>query len=344
MVKINNRLIPYLVIIGIMVIRYFALGWVYPQYREEERLIFVAVGIVVLSLLWESIILINKKLNQFLPYEKGIARRLVIQVLLSILVVALLDALAFLAVSQWVKLPDVPNVVYVTAAITATMAIIAINVSYFGVYFFRRWKEKILEAERLGREKAEVEKEWAALQYANLVNQLNPHFFFNSIASLQSLIQEDQQLASEFLSQLSKVYRYILNNRNKQLVTLDTEIHFVENYLSLLKTRFGNTLHFNFSIASEQRQAHIVPVTLQVLVENAIKHNIMTDNQPLHICFETNGKYLAVSNSHQPKKIIENSNGIGLNNMKSMYAYLSKEPLQITKDDRNFSVKVPLIQ
>jgi LytS/YehU family sensor histidine kinase len=205
-----------------------------------------------------------------------------------------------------------------------------------GAHFFQEWKKAIIRNERL-------QKERALVQFDNLKNQLNPHFLFNSLTSLNSLIFENQQLASDFLQQLSKVFRYVLQNKEKELVSLETEVNFIQNYISLLQTRFYGSLQIQMEIAPKDMLKQIVPVTLQILIENAIKHNIVNEQNPLTIRIFSTEEYLHIRNNLQKKSIIETSNKMGLENMKTLYGFLSQKQVEITEEADFFEVKIPLL-
>jgi two-component system LytT family sensor kinase len=181
------------------------------------------------------------------------------------------------------------------------------------------------------------------VQYDNLKNQLNPHFLFNSLTSLNSLIFENPQLASEFLHQLSKVYRYVLENKEKTLVSLSTEVNFISNYVQLLISRFDKGLQVNINISEQALDQKILPVTLQILIENAMKHNITSQDSPLVIDIYDESNYLVVKNNLQIKQIVDNSNGQGLENLRSLYRVLIENEIVIEKNDANFIVKIPLL-
>lgn len=212
----------------------------------------------------------------------------------------------------------------------------AINLGFITSYFIDRWKDSLVLAERLEKEKSQV-------QFDNLKNQLNPHFLFNALTSLNSLIFEDQKLASQFLQQLSKIYRYVLLNNDKNFVTLQTELDFIQNYISLLETRFKDAIHFKIDIRDDARGQAIVPVTLQILIENALKHNVVDKVKPLTIEITSIGDYLVVSNNLQLRKRVETSNKLGLENLRSLYSFLSDKPVLIEPTTDRFYVKVPLI-
>jgi LytS/YehU family sensor histidine kinase len=188
-----------------------------------------------------------------------------------------------------------------------------------------------------------LEKEKTLVMYENLKEHLNPHFLFNSLTSLSSLIRVDQQMAGDFLEKMSKVYRYILKNRYNETVPLSEELNFVNMYIQLQKTRFEKGLEVKMNIDEEALYRKIPPVTLQNLVENAIKHNVADIESPLVIELFTEGDDLIVRNNLQRKKFVETSNKQGLVHMVSLYRYLSRRPMVVQEDEYYFTVKVPLL-
>jgi ligand-binding sensor domain-containing protein len=188
-----------------------------------------------------------------------------------------------------------------------------------------------------------LEKEKALVMFEGLKQQLNPHFLFNSLTSLSGLIQTDQKMAGNFLEQMSKIYRYILKNREHTTVSVYEEIKFVNNYVQLQKTRFKQGLEVNITVHEDSYYRKIAPVTLQNLVENALKHNIMDTESPLVINIFCDEDYLIVQNNLQKKTFVETSNHQGLSNMQSLYKYLTAKPIIIEEKDNKFIVKIPLL-
>lgn len=212
-----------------------------------------------------------------------------------------------------------------------------------GIFAFRRraqLREAFLSLERKAQALA---KEKALVQYENLTQQLNPHFLFNSLASLGSLIRFDPKTASEFLESLSKMYRYILLSRDRQTVSLREEADFVEHFLKLQQTRFGTALQVRFNIEAQCQEQKIVPVTLQNLLENALKHNTLDEDDPLVVEIFTENNYLVVRNNLQRRAVVESSNKQGLSRLQSLYEYLSDHPMRIEETPDYFMVKVPLL-
>lgn len=188
-----------------------------------------------------------------------------------------------------------------------------------------------------------LEKEKVMVMYESLKQQLNPHFLFNSLTSLSGLIETDQQVAGDFLEQMSGIYRYILKNGDKETVSLKEEAEFVQLYINLQQTRFKKGLIVNINIPEEYFHYKIAPVTLQNLIENAIKHNIIDVASPLVIDVFIDGNYLVVKNNLQKKKSVETSNKKGLAQFLSLYKYLSEKPVIINESTLFYEIKVPLI-
>ena len=213
-----------------------------------------------------------------------------------------------------------------------------------GLIAFYRYRMNQRERILILQSKAQMlEKEKALVMYESLKQQLNPHFLFNSLTSLSSLIQQDQKVAKQFLDQMSKIYRYILKNRDSEFVSLAEDINLAETYTRLQQTRFRGGLQVNFRLEEENCDRKIVPVTLQNLIENAIKHNVIDSETPLVIDIFEEGHYVVVRNTLQKKHFVETSNKQGLVNMKSLYHYLSGKDIVILEDEKYFTVKIPLV-
>lgn len=189
-----------------------------------------------------------------------------------------------------------------------------------------------------------LEKEKAMIMYESLKNQLNPHFLFNSLTSLSSLIRVNQKLASEFLDGLSNTYRYILNSRDRELVPLVEEMRFCETYIKLQKTRFRDALQVTTNVKEEHLHMKLPAVTLQNMLENAIKHNVLTEEEPLMIDISTNeDSELVVTNNLNKKPFVETSNRKGLASLRKLYGYLSDKTITVIETDDQFIIKLPLI-
>jgi two-component system LytT family sensor kinase len=292
-------------------------------------------SIVLVVVMWESLRLVHRLLNKVYPFEVNLVKRMLIQISCGVGIGLTVRFIVYFFGEP--ALPFKLDSLFLAATWAIYMIVpTAINLGFISNYFIDRWKDSLVLAERLEKEKSQV-------QFDNLKNQLNPHFLFNALTSLNSLIFEDQKLASQFLQQLSKIYRYVLLNKDKNFVTLQTVLDFIQHYISLLDTRFKDAIHFKIDIRDDARSQAIVPVTLQILIENALKHNVVDKTKPLTIEITSIGDYLVVSNNLQLRKRVETSNKLGLENLRSLYSFFSDKPVLIEPTTDRFYVKVPLI-
>lgn len=222
---------------------------------------------------------------------------------------------------------------------TLISAILILIISW--IYRFRL--KNLREVAGLNERTQLLEKEKSLVQYENLKQQLNPHFLFNSLTSLNSLISTEPKIARQFVDQMSKIYRYILKSSENETVALIDEINFAKTYVQLQQTRFSEGFVVNINIEEEYYHQRIVPVTIQNLIENAIKHNIIDEESPLVIDIYVKGSYLVVKNNLQKKNRVETSNKHGLNQLKSFYRFLIDKPILIEENEQFFSIQIPLI-
>ncbi|OGX82863.1 hypothetical protein BEN49_13255 [Hymenobacter coccineus] len=210
-----------------------------------------------------------------------------------------------------------------------------INAAYFFMHELRRSQ---VEAE-------ELKKISSQAQFQSLKDQVNPHFLFNNLNVLSALLYQDVNLAGEFLQQLSKVYRYVLQNQEKEVVKVAAELEFMESCAYLLRTRFRGSLRIEITVPVALRSCYTVPVALQMLLENALKHNISSRNRPLLIeVFATpNHAQLVVRNTLQPKPTVPPSTNLGLENIRRRYGFISQQPVEVERDASSFTVRLPLL-
>jgi len=212
-----------------------------------------------------------------------------------------------------------------------------IGTIYEASYFFEKWKDTFRQNEELRNQRIRT-------QFEVLQNQMSPHFLFNSLNTLTTLIAENQDLAIKFTEKLSEVYRYILQNKERELVSLEEELEFVNNYIYLFKIRFPENLHVTEEIDKKYYNLNIAPLTLQILVENAIKHNVVSKAHPLNIeIYIENGISIVVKNNLQLKETLEKSTKTGLQNISRRYQYLGNRKIDIITTAKNYMVAVPLI-
>ncbi len=204
-------------------------------------------------------------------------------------------------------------------------------------YFMEKWKDSLSEKEQL--QQLSIQHEFDALK-----SQVNPHFLFNCFNTLSSLISEDPRRAEKFLDELSKVYRYLLRSNEDGLSTLQNELRFIESYYRLLKTRHGDAIELQMEVDKRYEPYLIPSLSLQLLVENAVKHNVVSKQQPLVIdIFTMVGNKLAVNNNLQCKSVKVPSNKVGLENIRHKFELLNQPGFQVLEDSKNFTVVLPLI-
>lgn len=220
--------------------------------------------------------------------------------------------------------------------VSALIITFIISLFLHGREFLLRWKESAVEAER-------YQKENMRAQYESLKSQVDPHFLFNSLNVLTNLVYEDADKSAKFIKQLSEVYRYVLETRNKEVVTLAEELKFVNAYLFLQQIRFGDKLVIQNDL--NDKQGKVPPLVIQMLVENAIKHNVISEEHPLTIhLFEKSDSIIVENNLHKKIVFPADSTGIGLDNTRKRYHFLSERKVETEEVDGKFRVIIPLLK
>ncbi len=289
-------------------------------------------------MIWQGNAYLSNLPDRWLPWIEAPIRRLIISVAITVVFTCLIWILIYwlfltndygwnlVALVRDMKLRDFVPTLIITIFISLFM---------HGRAFFISWKATLVEAERL-------KKEQLSARYETLKSQVNPHFLFNSLNVLASLVHKDADQAELFIRQLATVYRYILESRDKEVVPLEEELSILRAYLFLMDIRFGAGLRADIRVA-EPAPGRVAPLTLQMLVENALKHNEVSKANPLQIeVFRENG-YLVVRNTLQPKTTLPESTGLGLANIQARYQALSDKPVLISNNDGFFTVKTPIL-
>ncbi len=312
-------------------------GLIYTNYNLFEPLINYVLSIVLFYLITEILIRVNRKFDKKYSWDQKPYLRFTIQLALDSFI-ALLIVFAVrwsinlvFGISNYISLWDELTLAALTLFVVLVFVIIELS-----IFLLNKWRYSLAELEKFKKENAEY-------RFELLRSQLNPHFLFNSLNTLSSLVYENQESAGIFIRELSDVYRYILENRDKDLITLSMEIEFVSSYITLMKLRFGDNLIVEVDLDHLQKNFSIAPLTLQLLIENAIKHNVVSRKKPLHINLFLEDDYLVVCNNIQPKVNKEYSSEMGLKNISNRYSYLSERKIEIIKTNEEFTVKIPLL-
>lgn len=333
---------PYIVILAFSVVITVFRFFMIPEWSITIQILLFFLQFLLLVGIWGMINLLGKYFDTRVPFSLNPARRMILQIASSVAIVVPF----MIGISTIVRpyMPSFINTKFITLIIILlTVVTVLLNFILAAYYFFSQWQKSVQEKAELQVKAAEMEKERSILQYHHLKNQINPHFLFNTFTSLDGLIQTDPELASDFVRHLSKVYRYVLEHKENEVVSLQTEADFIRHYISLLNIRYKNVLEIRMNISPVAMEKGIVMVTLQMLIDNAIKHNSLETEAPLTINVWDEEGYLHVGNNKQLRRQIETSNKQGLGQLKELYSYLTKQEVQVHETTEKFEIKLPLL-
>lgn len=337
----------------ILPVYYLFLNYVLFGTAYFTRLEVFALATGSIVLLWTPIYFLHALPALYFRRRLPAVRRIWLRLALIVPIHIVISSLAicgFFYGYAWIGFPYFAfNATHLQNALLINIFLnILINGVYESVYTFERWSQTLSETEKLKQANLQSRLE-------GLKHQINPHFLFNSLNSLSSLIDEDPERAERFIEELASVYRYLLHTNENELVTLSSELRFIQSYYHLQRTRYGSALTLHVDVADEYLDAQIPPLTLQLLVENAIKHNVVAADQPLQITIRTTTvQKTGSSESYQPGRLhVRNtlqrrparvlSNGVGLVNIASKYKLLGQAPMEIDERDGYFTVTLPLL-
>lgn len=287
---------------------------------------------------WKGMVFIVGYLDKKLPWLKVPIKRLIVQFLAMTLFAGIVIFFAmaiWFMISQELSFRNTLPVILYSLKVAYIFMILALIVGN-SVEFFKNWRKATIQQE-------ELKRAHLALQYQSLRDQVRPHFLFNSLSSLVTLINTDPDKATRFVHKLSDVYRYLLEQRETELVPLDEEVRFLEDYIYLQKIRFGESLRVTVELEKIQKRM-VIPLSLQMIVENAIKHNEASSGRPLVIDIRSTGTgQVVISNTLQKKELPEKSPGLGIENLKKRIAFYSDQPLVVNQESDRFTVTIPTI-
>jgi len=302
-------------------------------------------------LITESSILIHKKLNQRVPWTQNKSKRLLLEVSFNFGVVVILIMMNMLCFS-WIysDLPDTDISMeeikgllqWIVISLVISFMIISINTVS---YLIDNWIDTYMEMSQHKVHAVELRQASVEAELNTLKLQLDPHFIFNNLSVLSELILEDQQLGFEYSENFAKVYRFLLVNSKKNLISLEEEIKFLRAYIFLIENRVGIGVHFSIEIDERSKHMYIPPLTLQLLIENAIKHNATQQKNPLMISiYNPEVDQVVIENTRSPIDQTQiASTGIGLKNMNSRFKLLGKKIPKVFQNEHIFKVSIQLI-
>ncbi len=310
------------------------------SYQNPEVTFYYNAGwlVLVIILLYFGNRGITKISDKYFPWLKFGRKRFFFHLIVGIIYSLVVINLAYFTfkVLFTVDPPTIDQII-VTTVFGAMLFIPAFTI-YFSLHFLEYWQQSELEMEKF-------QKESMRSQLATLKNHLDPHFLFNNLNILSSLIDKDQEMSQEFLVRFAQVYRTMLLTKVEDLVTLEEEMDFIQSYIFLLRTRFEDNIQFQIKINEEASYSMLPPLTVQLLIENAVKHNIITEDRPLIIKIEASPDELFIINSlyEKPQDLISKS-GTGIQNIKERYKYFTDNELVFQKNQKEYQVKLPLLE
>ncbi len=220
--------------------------------------------------------------------------------------------------------------------VVALIITMVVTLFFHLIYFYKKVQENKVKEQK-------IIAGTASAKFESLKNQIDPHFLFNSLNVLSSLIEENPDNAQRFTTSLSKIYRYVLEQKDKELVSVAEELSFAKTYMNLLKMRFENSLFYELPDTISNPEAKVVPLSLQLLLENTVKHNVVSEQRPLHIRIIDKGDYLVIQNDFQKKEVLQDRQGVGLQNIINRYSIITSRKVLIEQNEKEFSVSIPIL-
>ena len=305
-----------------------------PDESEKIPFLYYVIIILAFNVATEIQIVLDNILERLLPIPKKIKLRIFIQLSFGLCMLVIAHKVVMSSLEPEMLTEKSRPGVYmglITGLLLVTLLANALTVA--------RFTQKWIDSQK---QIADMKRDKMRMDYNSLQDQLNPHFLFNNLSVLKSLIIYDQDSALKFTENFTDVYRYVLQSKDKLLIKFSDEIEFIYSYIGLHKERLGEGLQVNFSILKEDINSEIAPLTLQLLVENAIKHNIASRETPLEIHINSQNGYVCVSNNLN-FRTSSYSTKTGLKNLVKRYELITPKEIEVNQDDVKFEVKVPLL-
>src|SRR5215218_5878431 len=334
--KSDLAIMLFIVVPWILILNRLIVG---PLYFQNIWIFLSATVITFLALTisWQLHTWIAVTIRERFPRESQTTMRLMISIPLFILVTALLTTLFFWGYNA-VQFPGADFKVsnYQLALVIGAVINVFTTIFHEAVSRFEKWKAALIENEQL-------KKEYMQSQLLGLKSQINPHFLFNSLNSLSSLINDDEQEAELFLDEMSKVYRYLLRNNDEELVTLHTELDFIRSYFYLLKVRYGRALELHIAVGEEDTEKCLPPLTLQMLLEDVINCNTCSRDQPIVIQIAAVEGGLEIRNNIHRKITEEGEHSGNLENVMNKFWLLCQKRVEVDESEHERLIRIPLI-
>ncbi|HBZ26210.1 MAG TPA: hypothetical protein DEO54_08235 [Rikenellaceae bacterium] len=326
-------------VIQVVVISYNHLSGYYELESYQHFLIRLcrgwALSILAGFLITYPDLIVIRLLNKSIPWGKRVLKRLFMQISFSAAYAVVISILITL-LAHFIRpyREELISVLIKNALIYAVVNLLVMAILEAWIFY--------IESRRAKEVAEHLKEELLQVKFEVLKSQINPHFMFNSLNVLSGLIGTDVKRAQMFIDEFSQIYRYVLEMIEQPVALLGEEINFMSSYLFLQQIRYGKNLTYSVNIPSEKLSLHLPPLSLQTLLENAIKHNIVNEDKPLHIDIYSEGDYLFVRNNLQPK-VSGKSTGVGLKNLTKRYALICEQSPVFSVTDNYYIAKIPLI-
>ncbi len=301
---------------------------------SSEHLLLMMAATIITFVIWEGSKFIQALILHMYPWEESFSKHLTYEIISIFIFSSLVLTTGILTYNQFVSSVNFTVAVVLQNIIVSFLLALLFTAINEGAFLFAKWKESLVEQERLRQENLIARVE-------SLKKQLDPHFLFNSLSVLSGVVYKDPVLADRFITKLAQVYRYVIDHNDSSQVALQQEITFVEAYCFLLNVRFYNKVILNVDITKES--VYVLPLSIQLLVENAVKHNRISENQPLELRIYTKDAMVWVENRLNRKETKVESTGIGLKNLEARYKFIMGKPIRLENDGTIFRVGLPLI-
>ena len=340
--KLSFNQIPRLILLSsIIMVVVVLLNWILGyQFTLNSNLLYTFLYTVLYTFsLYYANAWIFQMLDRYFVEEKFSKKRIFIGFLLSFLISVLvifllrvfedviIEGNAFEAFAAKEKATNYLFAIIITFFVT---------LSLYAFHFYKAYQENKVKQQK-------IIAGTASAKFETLKSQIDPHFLFNSLNVLSSLIEENPENAQKFTTSLSKIYRYVLEQKDKELISIEEELSFAKTYMNLLKMRFENSLFYELPDTPINPEAKVVPLSLQLLLENTVKHNVVSEQKPLHIRIFIEGDYLTIQNDLQKKEVLQDREGVGLQNIISRYGIITRRKVLIQSDEKTFTVKIPIL-
>lgn len=306
---------------------------------EPDPVWYLSIGwlVAVALLVWGGNKLLTRVFDRLLPWDRAGTLRFFVQLLIGLTYLLLLINVTYVILRIFLT-PAPPSIEQIVVMnVWGAFIFIPGYSIYFSLHFLRHWRKSELEVER-------YQKEHIRSQLSQLKNHLDPHFLFNNLNILSALVDKDAARSKEFIANFANVYRSLLKATSGDLISLADEIEFIESYMFLLRTRFENNIVFTINVEPAAQTRFLPPASIQMLVENAIKHNNISEDKPLIIqILQMEEDYLIVSNTLNEKSSSDDRDGSGLDNIRKRYAHFTDNEVRVFRSDTHFEVHIPLL-